>query len=246
MCQTARMSGGDDIAMRHRLATYWWLASELVRRHPDLNVVETYPMDGFYDCIAVMGRASNRDVHVEMNRLGKIHVHPDKVGFMSTEGLMSHDDALQGVRELEAACGLPKSKSASSSSRLITLRLIARTLSLVVNDSSVWDVRMLTWDGHGHSVSLVEPETFAPKKTPFSSVFPSEPMFQSFVISSKPDEDSYGRFWGLSRNGETIAIFDTRGLIYTREQRVSLKPLYARLGRSLTLTTVHALGNVLP
>ena len=245
-CQTSRMNDGLGISARNRIAAYWWLASELVRRHPELNVIETYPMDGFYDCVSVIGSVANRDVHIDMNRLGSIHVHPEHIGFMTIEQILSSDDPLMGVRELERVCGLPKSSSVSSGSRIIVLRLIARVLSLVVNDTATWDVRMLTPDGSGHSTSLLEPESAVPDKWPFSTIFPTEALFHSFTIASKLGEDIYGRLWGLRKDGLVVAILDTRGYAYTREQRTSVKPLYARMGRSLTLTAVHALGNVLP
>src|SRR5690606_15500432 len=141
---------------------------------------------------------------------------------------------------------LPLATSVSSGARIITLRLIARALALVVNDAATWSARMITADGTGHSASLFEPEISVPNKWPFSSVFPTEDLHHSFVISSKLDEDTYGRLWGLQKDESGVAIFDTRGFVYTKEQRISVNPLFARLGRSLTSTTVHALGNVLP
>lgn len=246
VCQASSMTEALEVSERLRIATYWWLASELVRRHPELNVVETYPMDGFYDCLSVIGGSANGSVHIDMNRLGSVHVHPKHVGLMSVDELVSYEDPLKGVRRLEEAAGLPKGSSFSSGARIITLRLIAQTLALVVNDSSRWDVRMITPRGDGYSISLFEPETPNPAKWPFSAVFPSEALHHSFVVSSNLSEEVNGRLWGLQKDGLVVAIFDTRGLVYTREQRTSVKPPYARLGRSLTLTAVHALGNLLP
>src|SRR5690606_9769030 len=128
------MSGGTGISARHKIATYWWLASELVRRHPELNVVETYPLDGFYDCVSVGGKSGDRDILIEMNREGSIHVHPAHTGFMTVEQVISHDAPLWAVRSLEEAAGLAQGASAVSGSRIITHRLIARVLTLVVND----------------------------------------------------------------------------------------------------------------
>ncbi|MGP6170378.1 TY-Chap2 family putative peptide chaperone [Microbacterium sp. A204] len=248
------MSEGPGVSARHKIAAYWWLASELVRRHPELNVAETYPMDGFYDCVSVGGKSGDRDILIEMNREGSIHVHPAHSGFMAVEQVISHDDPLRAVRSLEQVAGLAKGASVSSGSRIITHRLIARVLTLVVNDVAEWDVRMLTRNGFGHSLSLFDRhssplfdvETNANEKGHFSSIFPTEALFHSFLISSKAEEDVDGRLWALKKDGMVVAIFDTRGYVYTREQRASVKPLYARLGRSLTLTAVHALGGILP
>lgn len=32
----------------------WWVASKLVRRHPQLGLIETHPGDGMYDCLSVV------------------------------------------------------------------------------------------------------------------------------------------------------------------------------------------------
>lgn len=240
------MTGMSELSSRYRLATYWWLASELVRRHPKLNIVETYPLDGFYDCISVAGNIGGRDVLVEMNRLGSIHVHPEHIGLMGAQDVLASEEPLRALKTIEAAAGLADGKSGPSGTRLIALRLIARTLAFVLHDAAHWDVRMITPDGYGHSTSLFEPDPGGPEKAPLSSVFPTAALHHSFVVSSALDEDTRGRLWGLQKDGLIVAIFDTRGFVYTREQRVSIKPLYTRLGRSLTLTAVHALGNVLP
>jgi hypothetical protein len=49
------MTGHFEIAGRHKLAVYWWVASELIRRHPQLELFETHPLDSFYDCLTLVG-----------------------------------------------------------------------------------------------------------------------------------------------------------------------------------------------
>ncbi|WP_454116041.1 TY-Chap2 family putative peptide chaperone [Microbacterium aurum] len=48
-------SGGSPCtahpATRFVIAQSWWIASELVRRHPDLVIHESHPGGGMYDCL---------------------------------------------------------------------------------------------------------------------------------------------------------------------------------------------------
>lgn len=243
------MSPTADVAPRYRVAAYWWIATELVRRNPKLVLVETYPLDGFYDCLTLFGDSGGRKVHIDLNRLGSIHIHPDHIHHLEDRQVIAHQDAHWAVKEIERVAGLtPAETTPSSNSRTITLRILARTLNYLVNDKSSWDVRML--DHHGFDIASPHASTlFGPEhgSHPFPNVFPTAQDFKAFATQSGLAE-SYepGRLWTLLRDEVPVAVFDTKGVVHTRESRIALKPLYARMNRNLTQTMAHALGNLLP
>ena len=70
---------------RYKLANYWWVVSEVIRRHPELKVEETYPMDGFYDCLTIYGVTNGQQVHIDLNRNGSIHAHPEHIGLAKAD-----------------------------------------------------------------------------------------------------------------------------------------------------------------
>src|SRR4051794_35374654 len=56
---------------RFILMQSWWLASRLVRRHPELKLIETHPGGGQYDCLTLR---KDQGTRVDINRVGSIHV----------------------------------------------------------------------------------------------------------------------------------------------------------------------------
>ena len=130
----------------------------------------------------------------------------------------------------------------------ITLRIMTRALNYLINDKSSWDVRMLDDQSLdlavGSATTTHDPK---PGSHPLASVFPTEHELEAFAVSSGlPHSGEPGRLWALLRDGVPVAVFDTRGVVHTREARTALRPLYARMNKNLTQTMVYALGNLLP
>lgn len=238
-----------DVADRFRVAAYWWLATEILRRNPALELLETYPLDGFYDCLTLVGKVSGRDVHIDFNRLGSIHVLPDHIHMIEVGHVLQQQDAHWAVKEIEHAAGLhPDGHARTSNSRIITLRVLARAINYLVNDRSTWDIRMIDHDRLDVAAPLA-PDLFDPSidKYPFPTVFTTEAQFHAFLtLAELPHNYADGRLWALLREGTPLAIFDTKGTVHTPESRVALKPVYARMNRNLTQTMVSALGGLLP
>jgi hypothetical protein len=238
-----------EVADRFRVAAYWWLATEILRRNPVLELLETYPLDGFYDCLTLVGNVSSRDVHIDFNRLGSIHVLPDHNHMIEVGHVLQHQDAHWAVKEIEDAAGLqPGEHTQASNSRTITLRVLARAVNYLVNDRSTWDIRMIDPTRLGLAAplapELVDPETHA---YPFPTVFTTEAQFHAFLMLAElPHSHVGGRLWALLRDQTPVAIFDTKGWVHTPESRVALKPLYVRMNRNLTQTMASALGGLLP
>ncbi|MEX5255073.1 TY-Chap2 family putative peptide chaperone [Kocuria arenosa] len=53
-------------------AASWTLAAEMTRRHPELTITRHHPGGGQYDCLAIR---AERGVDIDLNRVGRIHVH---------------------------------------------------------------------------------------------------------------------------------------------------------------------------
>jgi len=242
------MSGPLEVAGRYKLASYWWLASELVRRNPQLELLETYPMDGFYDCLSLFGAGSRGPVHIDLNRLGSVHVHPDYIHFIEIGELVSQENPHDAVKRIEGVAGLtPAVKAPASSARVVTLRVIAALMNFVVNDRAQWDVRMLAPYSSGYAIPLPGSPHAGDEKSPLRGVFANPADLHAFLISSRfADPFVPGRFWALKRDDEVVAVFDARGVAHTAHARTALKPLYARTGRNITQTMATALADVLP
>lgn len=243
------MSESFSLSSRYYEPAYWWIATELARRNQELVLLETYPMDGSYDCLSLRGETSSGRIDIDLNRLGSVHVHPDHVGLMSGAEIVASDDAHWAVKKIERVAGLmPNDAAPVSSARIITLRLMARTVNYLVNDRSSWTLRMMSPHGDGWSTALF-PDAHVTESSfnPFPDVFPVERQYRSFLIETGMPEDFHeGRLWGLQRDGKVVGIFDTKGVAYTRNARINLKPIYAKTGRNLTQTMAMALADVLP
>jgi hypothetical protein len=231
---------------RYSTAAHWWVATELMRRNQHLALIETYPMEGFYDCLTLLGDSTAGRVHIDFNRRGRIHVHPDHIGLISTADIVGHEDAHWAVKEIERAAGLaPSDKPPVSTGRLVTLRLMARVVNYLVNDRSDWTLRVMSLERDGYAVPLIHPS--AGDDSPLPGVFPSVRVHHAFFVASGlPDEFEAGRFWALQRDGIVVAVFDTRGFVHTKHAQTALRPLYARVDRNLTQTMMIALADVLP
>ena len=236
-----------ETSYRYRVAAYWWIATEVARRNPGLNLVETYIQDGFYDMLTLHGELDGTQIHIDFNRPGSIHVHPNHVGFRNADDVMGHDNAHAVVKEIESVAGLTPTENAISNGRIITLRLMAQTLNYLVNDISAWDLRMISSAGDGPSLALFDETLTSGPLTPFPELFPTEREFHAFLVFSRlPETFQSGRLWGLQQDGHVVAIFDTKGVVHTREIRSDIKKLYTRSGRNLTQTMTSALGYLLP
>ncbi|MGO4534929.1 TY-Chap2 family putative peptide chaperone [Leifsonia sp. 2MCAF36] len=242
------MNGLPEVASRYKLASYWWLASELVRRNPKLELRETYPMDGFYDCLSLFGDGSRGPVHIDFNRLGSVHVHPDHIHFMEISELVSRENPHDAIKRIEGVAGLtPAIKAPTSSARVVTLRVMAALMNFLVNDRARWDLRMLAPDASGYAIPVLESLFADDEQSPLPVVFPNPADFRAFLMGSRFAEPFVpGRFWALKRDDDVVAVFDTQGLVHTEHARITLKPLYARTGRNITQTMATALADILP
>jgi hypothetical protein len=221
------------------MAQSWWIASELVRRHPHLRIVETHPGGGQYDCLTLIDRSEGavRAV-VDLNRVGRMHVPgTDGAEPLDWAAALAANGGHDVVRALEAACGLPTPRTAPPSGpAVLCYRIIARVLTSLVDQRHAWDVRNGEIDSSGGSGRRPELDEF--------------PSVVESMRHVRPD-DLFGepayRFWLLMRDADAVAVLDVDGAVHFRDRSPSpLLPVYRASGRSLTSTVGQVLGHLLP
>jgi hypothetical protein len=62
-----------DLPYPVKRALAWWIAAEMIRRHPDdMRVIETHPGGGMYDCLSLYRRYPQDSLVAHMNLVGHI------------------------------------------------------------------------------------------------------------------------------------------------------------------------------
>ncbi len=223
-------------ARRLIIAQSWWVASELIRRHPDLSLLETYPGGGQYDCLSVFRNNLREEwkAIVDLNRNGSIHVHVDPTWSPRPwTWLMQQSNAHDGIKRIEHAAGLAMdAKAPPSSGAALAYRLASRLLTSMLNDRHSWDVRHEHGDGDDHG---------------WATDFPTA---QSKKRQMRPEDGRFGtpawRFWAILRDARPVAIIDTDGELHLSDGSVNLQAQYLVSKRSLTMLLANTLGTLLP
>jgi len=144
----------------------WWVASEFMRRHPELELIETHPGDDQYDCLTILDANRPEEMHIRLNRLGRIHAYSNSAPSFDWSrfdidypiewtGEVKLNDRRLLPRLLELAVGLSSpSQTPVTTSKTLTFRVIYQLLLFAVNDSQVWEVRnsaVNSWSSSGDS-----------------------------------------------------------------------------------------------
>jgi hypothetical protein len=141
----------DVPAPRFVIAQSWWIASELVRRHPQLRLIETHPGGGQYDCLSLLADENGQWRQlVHLNRNGSIHASDAGISCSWLDAFTApggHDI----VRRLEEQTGIGKPASTPPTGpHVLTYRIIARVLTALVDDRRSWDARNGQIDSSGY------------------------------------------------------------------------------------------------
>jgi hypothetical protein len=233
------VSGTQPLAQRFVIAQSWWVASELIRRHPELHLIETHPGGGQYDCLSLLtGPGDNPTTLIGLNRHGRMHVLQAS-GFepIGWETLLRERDPHASIKRLETAAGLSHpSPAPPSSPAALTFRVIARVLASLVDVKQPWDARNEQLDSSGGDGGPRGYLQDFPRAAELAQVRRPDDVCQT---------PGY-RFWALLQAEHPVAILDTDGHVHLRGEQHDLPDLYVRSGRSLS-TIIHlALGDVLP
>lgn len=228
---------------RFLAAQMWWIASELVRRHPHLRISGVEVNDGARLLIV---HDEQDSMSVQWDLVGGCKFLVDGVvGSISWITMMAADNPHEILKRIEVATGLgiPKATPATTP-RALTYRAIASVLTTATNDRHEWyavPALMLTDD---------EPEGAS------SSYFD---CFATAIVARTEYEDraaaelEAGRavyffqpFSALLRDLEPVAIFDNAGTIHTIMGATELLPVYESIHHNLSLTAARVIGPYLP
>ncbi len=214
------------------LATAWWIAAELVRRHPlELTVIETHPGGGQSDCLAVY-KIVGDDAHslVHMNHeTGACHLHgPRDLGW--PEAIMARDRRRDLVELYESAADLlaPSSTPAARPTS-IGIRAISAFMERVALAVRVrWIMENGVLDSAGYEGGV--------RREHFQAL----PMAQRQLEELRGDPGPLGlfeyRFWFLlPSQGEkpVLAIDQHSGLAWDQDREYDLLQTYKDVGRSM-------------
>ena len=227
----------DDEASRpltppHRTvveAASWKLATDLVRRHPELSVFRYHPAGGQYDCLAIR---SDNGLHIDLNREGRIHVHTLDGGSGTSNWepaewtMYLASDPREFVAEVEQAVRLPRVDSLPATTpKTLTYRLLASVARLHMLAAPV-DITMSTIDTSGYGGGPADWLT-------------DYPVLARMIEAG--DADPFA-LWRAKAQDIDFAIAVSGATLHrTDGSRVDLMPKYDRTGRNFT----RFLGEVL-
>lgn len=228
-------------ANRFAIAQSWWIASELVRRHPELIVYEMHPGGGQYDvlCVAMLDQftpnARANSPRVMLNRVGTIQIHRgyDTEVVADWSAVLEANDPHQFVKELEVLTGWGSPISAPpTAERVIGYRFFATALALLVNDRHVWDVRSESVDSSASGLSR------AGLITAFPDVEAALRQTPRLGIHGEP----HSHYWAIRRGVETVAVVSMEGDIHRQGmKRHALMDAYQESDRRLPVMTTELL-----
>ena len=225
-------------ASRFIIAQSWWIASELVRRHPKLGLAETHPCSGMYDCLSLFATdGKHRTTLIDLNRVGSTHIHvnPDFEP-LTWEEVHETTDPHESIRRIEAGTGLKRpSPTPPTSPAALSYRVIARVLASMVNEKDPWDVRNEQLDS---SISEGKPRGYV-------AGFPRAAELAKVPHPGDVWAPGY-QYWALLRAEQPVAILDTSGRVFLPDKQYDLNQLYKQGGRSITELIHRTLGEVLP
>jgi hypothetical protein len=248
-------------ALRAVNAHSWWLASALVRRHPELGVYEMHPGGGQYDVLLVaptsqiVGGGVRHGPEILLNRVGTIQVHlgPKTVFEASWKDSVFAPTPLATVIALEHAVGLPMPEEGEwstdpqqfdavrapeqpsadiSAARPLAYSTLAAVLAMQVNHRQVWDVRSLFDDSSGWSS---ENEQRIPD-------FPTAQEEMEGTDRTGYAGELLSHFWRVTRGQEPVAIVSDSGLWHRQNGKpIVLAEAFAAAGNRFTPMVVKLL-----
>ncbi|WP_442574867.1 TY-Chap2 family putative peptide chaperone [Microbacterium sp. F51-2R] len=223
---------------RFAVAQSWWIASELVRRHPELMIYEMHPGGGQYDVLCVAApdqftpNPSNLTHRVMLNRAGTIQIHRGGHSEVVANWISVLEAAgpHEIVKDIEARTGWGSpSSSPATTERAIGYRFFAAALAMLINDRHPWDVRSESLDSSAWGLSR------AGLISEFADVAAEVAVTPRLGIHGEP----HSHYWALRRGAETVAVVSMEGHIYRRGvPRRALMDAYAKSdGRLVAMVT---------
>ena len=235
--------GGDGYeeftppADRFLTAQMWWIASELVRRHPHLRIAAVEVNEG--DRLLIVhdeqdGLSIQWDLVGGCKYLINGEVHA--ISWIEMMAALSPHETLKRI-EVATGLGVPKAVPATTP-RALAYRVIASAFATAVDDRHEW---------------YAVPAPMLNGTCDYFDNFPTAIDARTAYEDAADEQLQNGReiyffqpFWAVLRDLQPIAIFDVAGVAHTAAGAMPLMPLYTEIHHNLTITTARVLGPYLP
>lgn len=218
----------------------WWVASELIRRHPEIDLRETHPGGGQYDCLTIVSpRSLPGTLHIDMNRKGRIHIHSGfSPRFVESKWDIRHPvewsaeseqiDRRSIPRYLEAAAGLPvPTETPLTTPKTLVFRVAYQLLLFTLNEPREWEVHNALFDSDGMGTDW-DPNYFADVTS----------ARLALAQSSNPDQQQ-SHFWAVVRDGRCLALLQENGTLHRPDSEpTELMSLYNKHHRDILRTAM--------
>lgn len=219
-------------------AQIWWIASELLRRHPNLGLSETVHDEVGTSLVAYDPR-SVIETQVILNRVAGIHLpgHPDfEIGWTEVFAAPSAHTVLL---QIERALGIALDGAPPATTEVtLVYRVIARVLASLVDDRHSWMIRGERPD----DPSVLDGISWVGDTSGFATLEGLLIRWFEDSTAGRLDDQGITHVWVLLRDLEPVALFDLYGDVHTRYGRESLLPHYKQAGGNLTMTIAETLG----
>jgi hypothetical protein len=244
----AGIAGGYEIynppADRFLTAQMWWIASELVRRHPHLRI-SGVEVDEGTRLLIVHDERNAMSIQWDLVGGCKFVVNGivKRISWIEIMAALGPHDIVRRI-EVTTGLGIPKTAPVTTK-RALTYRLIASALATATNARQGW---------YAVPAPMLHHEDPAVPGCDHFRGFPSTVEARARYVAMTLEEFDAGTrsvfffqpFWALLRDLEPVAIFDAAGVIHTGRGATELMPVYERTHRTLSITTVQVLGAYLP
>ncbi|WP_168625665.1 hypothetical protein [Cryobacterium sp. BB307] len=231
-------------ADRFLYAQIWWIASELVRRHPHLRISGVEVDEG--DRLVIVHDEQDA-MSIQWDLVGGCKYLVDgQVKAISWIQMMAASNPHEIVKRIEVGTGLGVPKATPGTTpRSLAYRIIASALNAAVNDRHDWYAVPAPMQ--------VDEDPLYPASSLFTSFPTTVEARQGYADAALQQLEGTGRgvyffqpFWAILRDLEPVAIVDAAGVSHTKIGATPLLPVYESLDRNLTLTMARVLGPHLP
>jgi len=241
------------LASRFLMPQMWWIASEMVRRHPHLlltiDVDLPAPSPGLDECepggpLIVHDRSDAFRVQFALAD-GVLFKSGGQIHTLTWAQVFAAQGPLDIVGQLEQALHLDSPDlTPPATPRTLVYRVIASALTTALSDPHDWRAVPAPI-----SVADVPGSPGGPLFTGFSSTAVPRGRYASTrqKVGARGQSTLFRQpFWALLRDDQPIAIFDTAGIVHTVLGSTELLPFYTANDRELALITARILGPYLP
>lgn len=227
-------------ASRFIMAQSSWIASQLVRRHPELTIIQTRPEFTAQDNLALLdsiAAPSSREAVLEIDRNGSLGRSSEPESpLMTWREVLEAVDPFELLTRLEVTAGLTSpAETPLSARKAVAYRLIARLLSTTLNDRRPLQVRS------GYLQTFQMGSGCWPELRDFPGVATALEDVRPDDVDGQPGY----RFWMLEHDHRLVAVLDTDACLDLADgSSTDVYKRYRRIG-SLTRTLGDTLGQFL-